>query len=92
MRWLIRYGRLDLTSFWTSADGRMIVSGFVNNVLDEVGVLQVLSVTAKKSISVRAAGTTLPRLMGIEFTVSMNAMKLSSRGIKKAAFGRLFYL
>ena len=36
------YGRLDMRASWTSADGRMIVAGFVNNVLDETGVLQVL--------------------------------------------------
>ena len=67
------YGRLDLRASWTSADGRMMVSGFVNNVLDEVGVLQVLRHGEEEHYR-QTAGTTLPRLMGIEFTVSMNAM------------------
>jgi hypothetical protein len=51
----------------------MMVSGFVNNVLDEVGVLQVLRHGEEEHYR-QSAGTTLPRLMGIEFTVSMNAM------------------
>ena len=67
------YGRWDLRASWTSADGRMMLSGFVNNVLDEVGVLQVLRHGEEEHYR-QTAGTTLPRLMGIEFTVSMNAM------------------
>ena len=58
---------------WTSADGKMILSGFVNNVLDDVGVLQILREGESEHFR-QSAGTTLPRLMGIEFTVSMNAM------------------
>ena len=58
------YGRLDMRASWSSADGRMIVSGFVNNVLDDVGCAASICGTAKKSSSVRAAGTTLPRLYG----------------------------
>ena len=67
------YGRLDMRASWTSADGRMTVAGFVNNVLDETGVLQVLR-HGEEEFFRHTAGTTLPRLMGIEFTVSMNAM------------------
>jgi hypothetical protein len=67
------YGRLDMRASWTSADGRMTVAGFVNNVLDDTGVLQVLR-HGEEEFFRQTAGTTLPRLMGIEFTVSMNAM------------------
>jgi len=67
------YGRLDMRASWTSADGKMILSGFVNNVLDDVGVLQILREGESEHFR-QSAGTTLPRLMGIEFTVSMNAM------------------
>jgi len=67
------YGRLDLRASWTSADGRMMVSGFVNNVLDETGILQVLR-HGEEEMFRQSAGTTLPRLMGIEFTVAMNPM------------------
>ena len=35
-------GVLDLRASWTSGDGRMVVSGFVNNVLDDIGLVQVL--------------------------------------------------
>ena len=65
------YGRLDLRASWTSADGRMIVSGFVNNVLDDIGILQVLRHGEEEHFR-QSSGTTLPRLMGLEFTVSMN--------------------
>jgi hypothetical protein len=65
------YGRLDLRASWTSADGRMIVSGFVNNVTDDIGVLQVLRHGEEEHFR-QSAGTTLPRLMGLELTVSMN--------------------
>ncbi|MDB2328358.1 TonB-dependent receptor [Pseudomonadales bacterium] len=68
------YGRLDLRASWTSADGKMLVSGFVNNVLDDVGVLQVLREGEGEHFR-QSAGTTLPRMMGIEFTVSMNSLK-----------------
>ena len=67
------YGRLDLRASWSSADGRMIVSGFINNVLDDVGVLQILR-HGEEEFFRQSAGTTLPRLYGIEFTVAMNPM------------------
>ena len=51
----------------------MMLSGFVNNVLDETGVLQVLR-HGEEEMFRQSAGTTLPRLMGIEFTVAMNPM------------------
>jgi len=63
------YDRLDLRATWTSADSRWIVSGFVNNVFDEVGVLQVLR-EGEAEFFRHAAGTTVPRLYGLELTYS----------------------
>ena len=67
------YGRLDLRASWTSADGRMMLTGFVNNVTDDVGVLQVLRHGEEEWFR-QSAGTTLPRLFGLEFTVAMNPL------------------
>ena len=67
------YGRLDVRASWTSADGRMMVTGFINNVLDDVGVLQVLR-HGEEEMFRQSAGTTLPRLLGLEFTVAMNPL------------------
>ena len=67
------YGRLDVRASWTSADGRMMVTGFINNVLDDVGVLQVLRHGEEEQFR-QSAGTTLPRLLGLEFTVAMNPL------------------
>ncbi|MBD3647974.1 MAG: TonB-dependent receptor [Pseudomonadales bacterium] len=59
------YGRLDLRASWTSASRRWEVTGFVNNVLDEVGVLQILREGEDEGFR-HAAGTTVPRLYGLE--------------------------
>ena len=67
------YGRLDLRASWTSSDGRMMLTGFVNNVMDDVGVLQVLRHGEEEQFR-QSAGTTLPRLFGLEFTVAMNPL------------------
>lgn len=64
------YDRLDLRATWTSADGNWIISGFVNNVLDEVGVLQVLR-QGEGEFFRHSAGTTVPRLYGLEVTYSL---------------------
>jgi iron complex outermembrane receptor protein len=68
------YGRLDLRASWTSSDGRMMLTGFVNNVTDEIGVLQVLR-HGEGEMFRQSAGTTLPRLFGLEFSVAMNPMR-----------------
>ena len=64
------YDRIDLRATWTSADGSWVVSGFVNNVLDDIGVLQVLR-TGEEEFFRQSAGTTLPRLYGLEVTYSL---------------------
>ncbi len=61
------YDRLDLRATWTSSGGNWIVTGFVNNVLDDVGVLQVLR-EGEAEFFRHTAGTTTPRLFGLEVT------------------------
>jgi len=68
------FGRLDFRASWTSSDGRMMLTGFVNNVLDDVGKLQILREGEAEHFR-QSAGTTLPRLFGLEFTVAMNPMR-----------------
>ena len=64
------YDRIDLRATWTSADGNWIVSGFVNNVLDDIGLLQVLR-NGEDEFFRQSAGTTVPRLYGLEVTYSL---------------------
>ncbi len=61
------YDRVDLRATLTSGGGNWIISAFVNNVFDEVGVLQVLR-EAEDEFFRRSAGTTVPRLYGVEVT------------------------
>jgi outer membrane receptor protein involved in Fe transport len=61
------YARTDVRVNWTSADDRWVVSAFVNNVFDDVGVLQILR-NEEEEFFRQSAGTTLPRLYGMEFT------------------------
>ena len=67
------YGRVDVRASWTSSDGRIMLTGFINNVMDDVGVLQVLRHGEEEQFR-QSAGTTLPRLFGLEFTVAMNPL------------------
>ena len=67
------YGRWDIRASWTSATGSFIVSGFVNNVLDDVGVLQVLRDGEQHRFR-HSAGTTLPRMYGFEFTYTLSGI------------------
>ena len=64
------YGRADVRATWTSASGDMSVAAFVNNVSDDVGILQIVRNTEEEYFR-QAAGTTLPRMYGIEFKYSM---------------------
>ena len=61
------YDRVDLRATFTSGNGNWIISGFVNNVFDEVGVLQILR-EAEDEFFRRSAGTTVPRHYGLEVT------------------------
>lgn len=64
------YGRADVRATWTSASGDMRIAAFVNNVADDVGILQIVRNTEEEYFR-QAAGTTLPRMYGIEFKYSM---------------------
>lgn len=61
------YDRLDLRATWTSASNNWIVTGFVNNIFDDIGVLQVLR-EGEGEFFRHSAGTTVPRLYGVEVT------------------------
>ena len=68
------YDRIDLRATWRSNGGAWVVTGFVNNVLDEVGVLQVLR-EGEAEFFRHTAGTTVPRLMGLEVTYNMGGAR-----------------
>lgn len=68
------YGRTDLRATWTSPSNTFIVTGFVNNVFDEVGVLQVLR-EGEEEFFRHTAGVTAPRLFGVELTYNMGAAR-----------------
>ncbi|MGE0622373.1 MAG: TonB-dependent receptor [Pseudomonadales bacterium] len=61
------YDRTDLRATFTSGGGNWIISAFVNNVFDDVGVLQILN-EAEDEFFRHTAGTTVPRHYGLEVT------------------------
>lgn len=61
--------RLDLRATWTNAKQNLTVAGYVNNVLDDVAVLQVLRNSEGEHFR-QSAGTTLPRAYGVEVTLN----------------------
>ena len=63
------YGRLDLRATWKNAKQNLEIAGYVNNVLDDVAVLQVLRNGEGEHFR-QSAGTTLPRAYGLEVTVN----------------------
>ncbi len=65
------YDRLDLRATWKSASNNWIISAFVNNVFDDVGVLQVLR-QGEGEFFRHTAGTTVPRLWGLEVSYSLS--------------------
>ncbi len=64
------YDRADLRATWTSPQGNWIVSGFVNNVFDDIGVLQVLR-AGEAEFFRHTSGTTVPRLYGVELSYTL---------------------
>ena len=61
------YDRLDLRATWTSAGDNWIVTGVVNNVFDDIGVLQVLR-EGEDEFFRHSSGPPVPRLYGVEVT------------------------
>lgn len=64
------YQRLDLRATWTSADSRWVVAGYVNNVMDEIGIRQIEPTSEDEGFR-RTGQVTEPRNMGVEFTYKM---------------------
>ncbi|MBT5685434.1 MAG: TonB-dependent receptor [Gammaproteobacteria bacterium] len=64
------YDRTDVRATWTSADKNWVVSGFVNNIFDDIGVLQVVR-EGEGEFFRHSAGTTAPRMYGLEVTYSL---------------------
>ena len=61
------FDRLDLRATWTSANQEWVVTGFLNNVFDELGVMQIIR-SGEATFFRQAAATTTPRLYGLELT------------------------
>ncbi|HSG90468.1 MAG TPA: TonB-dependent receptor [Pseudomonadales bacterium] len=66
------YYRWDGRVTWTSPQESFIVSGYVNNILDEIGVRQIARYAENQNY-LRSATTTLPRIMGVELTYKFGA-------------------
>ena len=64
------YDRWDVRGTWRSADQRWAVSGFVNNVTDEIGIRQILRHGAADGFR-RTAQVTEPRLYGLEVSYTL---------------------
>ena len=65
------YERLDLRATWKNSDENIIVAGFVNNVLNEIGIRQ-LETTGESEGFRRMGQVTEPRVFGVEVTYKMN--------------------
>ncbi len=66
------YDRLDVRATWRNAEQNIIVAAFVNNVLDDVAVLQVLRHGEDEQFR-QTGGTTSPRMFGLELTYKLGA-------------------
>jgi outer membrane receptor protein involved in Fe transport len=64
------FDRVDLRATWTSEGQEWVVSGFVNNVLDEVGILHIER-GGEASFFRQRAQTTAPRMYGLEVTYQL---------------------
>jgi iron complex outermembrane receptor protein len=64
------YDRFDLRATWTNADESWIVSAFVNNVQNEIGIRQILKHGGGDGFR-RTAQVSEPRHWGFEFTYTM---------------------
>ena len=61
------YGRLDARMTWRSAGGNWTVTGFVNNVLDDIGNLQIMR-QGEAEFFRHNSTTTVPRMYGLELS------------------------
>ena len=65
------YSRVDLRGTWRSADQHWTVAAFVNNVMDEIGIRQILRDGAAQGFR-RTAQVTEPRHFGLEVAYTLN--------------------
>ncbi len=63
------YGRVDLRATWTSTRYNVTVAGYVNNLLNNIGSLQVLR-EGEQEFFRHTLGTTVPRAYGVEVSYS----------------------
>ncbi len=61
------YDRLDLRATWTNSDETIVISAFVNNVMDDIGIRVIQRYGGDEGYR-RTAQVTEPRLYGVEFT------------------------
>lgn len=61
------YGRLDARVTWRSGKGNWTVTGFMNNVLDDIGHLQIMR-TGEAEFFRHNSTTTAPRMYGVEIS------------------------
>ncbi len=66
------YYRWDARVTWTNAKQNLVVSGFVNNITNEIGVRQIARYGENQNY-LRTATPTDPRLYGMEFTYRFGA-------------------
>lgn len=64
------YERFDFRATWTSPDEQWIVTGFVNNIMDEIGIRQIEGHGEGEGFR-RTGMVTEPRMYGVEVTYSM---------------------
>ncbi len=64
------YGRLDMRATWRSNSQMWGISVFANNLLNDIGVLQVLR-EGEDEFFRHSGGTTVPRHFGVELTVAL---------------------
>ena len=64
------YDRIDLRATWTSASDEWTVSGFVNNVQNDIGIRQILASGAEDGFR-RTAQVTEPRVYGVEVSYTL---------------------
>ena len=65
------YSRVDLRATWTSAAESWVVSAFVNNVFNEIGIRQILRHGGEDGYR-RTAQVSEPRVFGVELTYNLN--------------------
>jgi len=64
------YGRLDMRATWRSPNRNWGITVFANNLMNDIGVLQVLR-EGEDEFFRHTGGTTVPRHFGVELTIAL---------------------